>query len=63
MRVVLDTRRCIGAAACVSIADDVFTVSEDGIVELIRQPDVAAEERVRDAARACPTGAIGVAED
>ncbi len=64
MRIVLETRRCIGAAACVMAAEDVFTLNEEeGVVELIRQPDADAEARARRAAAACPTGAIVVVED
>lgn len=35
MRIVLETKRCIGAAACVKAADDVFTLNEkEGLVKL-----------------------------
>ena len=35
MRIVLETRRCIGAAACVMAADDVFNLNEkEGLVKL-----------------------------
>lgn len=63
MRIVLETRRCIGAAACVMAAEDVFALSEEGEVELIRQPEAEAEARARAAAAACPTGAIVIVEE
>ena len=64
MRVVLNVSRCIGAAACAMAAEDVFTLNEEeGTVELLRQPDAEAQERTREAARACPTGAIVIVED
>jgi ferredoxin len=63
MRIVLETRRCIGAAACVMAAEDVFALSDEGVVDLLGQPDAAAEARARQAAAACPTGAIVVVED
>ena len=64
MRIVLETRRCIGAAACVMAAEDVFTLDDDeGTVALLRQPGAEAEARTREAAQACPTGAIVIVED
>lgn len=62
MRIVVDARRCIGAAACVMVADDLFDLNEGGVVTLLRQPDVASEARAREAVNSCPTGAIAFEE-
>ena len=64
MRIVLDTKRCIGAAACVMAADQIFDIDdEEGVVKLIRQPRPDEAKQVRAAATACPTGAIEIVEE
>lgn len=61
MRVLLDTKRCIGSAQCMMAAEELFDIDDDeGVVKLIRQPTPNEAERARAAAIACPTGAIAV---
>ncbi|MEU0934437.1 MULTISPECIES: ferredoxin [unclassified Embleya] len=62
MRVTADQQRCIGSGMCVLAVAEVFDQGEDdGIVHLLRQ-DVPGEleDRVRHAARVCPSRAIAV---
>lgn len=61
MRVVLDTKRCIGAGACVLAAKELFDFSDEGVVELLREPTDADWDKVKAAAAACPTGTISIA--
>jgi ferredoxin len=66
MKVRIDQELCMGDGLCETIASDVFTVREDGVVYVInradgvRDPGVAAtvpsefEEAVVEAAEQCP---------
>ena len=59
MKVEVDLGACRSYAICVGIAPDVFELDEDGVLVVLRS-DVAPgdEDRVREAALACPTQAI-----
>lgn len=60
MQVNLDKRRCIGSGNCALAADHIFGLSEEGIVELVREPGEDERQAVEDAVRACPTATISV---
>jgi ferredoxin len=62
MRIEIDRDRCIGSASCVHVAPDVFQLDEDRIA-IVVDPHGAPEERVREAARNCPTEAILLADE
>ena len=64
MRVRIDQTRCVGAGQCVRTAPGVFEQrEEDGIVVLLdATPSVACEERVRKAAKLCPSQSIHIEE-
>jgi ferredoxin len=59
MRVEVDLEKCTGHGICESIADDVFEVSDDGIV-LIDDPDrpESDRERMQQAVTQCPAAAL-----
>ena len=50
---------CIGCGACMSIADDVFEMNDEGlsVVKADTVPE-GSEEAAREAIESCPTGAI-----
>ena len=57
MRVELDEPKCVASGQCEMICPEVFEV--DLVSEVKEEhPDPALHERVREAAEACPTGAI-----
>ena len=57
----IDKGRCIGAGQCALTAPEVFTQDDDGFSELLEgREDGAGSPLVREAARACPVGAITV---
>jgi class 3 adenylate cyclase len=63
LRARVDRHRCIGAGTCITIAPTAFDwhegdFSKAGIVD----PDSVEDELLREAALACPTGAIVVEE-
>ncbi|GAA1926064.1 ferredoxin [Streptantibioticus ferralitis] len=65
MRVTVDQQRCIGSGMCVLAVGEVFDQrEEDGAVHLLRE-DVPSElqDRVRHAARVCPSRAITVPQE
>jgi ferredoxin len=63
MHIDIDKDLCIGAGQCALAAPDVFIQDDDGFSTL--QPgreDGTGDPMVREAARACPVGAITVSE-
>lgn len=63
MKVKVNEDACIGCGACCAIADSIFEISDNGLSE-VKKEEVQEDEKqaVRDAAEACPTGAIEVEE-
>ncbi|MFG3126883.1 ferredoxin [Streptomyces tendae] len=59
MRIGIDKDTCIGAGQCAMVAPGVFTQDDDGYSTLRPgREDGAGSALVREAARACPVGAI-----
>lgn len=64
MRPEIDESLCIGDAICVDICPEVFELRDDNLAHVINEePGADLEDRVREAADACPTSAITVHED
>lgn len=68
MKVVLDKEKCTICFSCVAICPEVFEGKDDGTVDVkdeYKGVDITDEElqkKVREAAGACPSGAISVTE-
>ncbi|MGW2700214.1 ferredoxin [Streptomyces sp. NPDC001340] len=63
MHIEIDKDVCIGAGQCALAAPSVFTQDDDGFSMLIPGSEGGAgDPMVREAARACPVGAIKVTE-
>ncbi|MFF4037763.1 ferredoxin [Streptomyces sp. NPDC001816] len=63
MHIEIDKDVCIGAGQCALAAPSVFTQDDDGFSMLIPgSEDGVGDPMVREAARACPVGAIKVTE-
>ncbi|MEU6417121.1 ferredoxin [Streptomyces spiralis] len=63
MRIDIDRDRCIGAGQCALAAPNVFTQDDEGFSTLLSgKEDGGGDPMVREAARACPVGAITVTE-
>jgi ferredoxin len=63
MRIDIDKDLCIGAGQCALAAPGVFTQDDDGFSSLLPgREDGGGDPMVREAARACPVGAITVQE-
>ncbi|MFI8191729.1 ferredoxin [Streptomyces sp. NPDC085946] len=63
MRIGIDRDVCIGAGQCALTAPDVFTQDDDGYSVLLPgREDGGGSPLVREAARACPVGAVTVGE-
>ncbi|MEV7200656.1 ferredoxin [Streptomyces griseoluteus] len=59
----IDKDLCIGAGQCALAAPSVFTQDDDGYSTLLPgADDGAGSPMLREAARACPVGAITVTE-
>jgi ferredoxin len=59
LHVTIDPELCIGSGSCVHLAPGAFALDDDGVADAIN-PDAAPDDRLRLAARSCPTGAITV---
>ncbi|MEU9989284.1 ferredoxin [Streptomyces sp. NPDC048045] len=63
MHIEIDKDTCIGAGQCALTAPRVFTQDDDGFSTLIPgHEEGAGDPMVREAARACPVGAITVTQ-
>lgn len=61
--IAIDKDVCIGAGQCALTAPGVFTQDDDGFSEVLPgREDGGGGPLVREAARACPVGAITVSE-
>ncbi|MCX4885786.1 MULTISPECIES: ferredoxin [unclassified Streptomyces] len=59
----IDRDVCIGAGQCAMAAPGVFSQDDDGFSTLLPgREDGGGDPMVREAARACPVGAITVSE-
>lgn len=66
MKVQADRDLCIQAGNCVMSAPEVFDQDDEGIVEvLIDEIDETGEQadKVREAVKICPSGALSLAQD
>ncbi|GAA2274393.1 ferredoxin [Streptomyces ruber] len=64
LHIDIDKDVCIGAGQCALTAPEVFTQDDDGFSTLVPgREDGGGDPLVREAARACPVGAIAVAEE
>lgn len=63
MRVEVDLDKCTGHGICESIAEDVFEVTEDGIVQVhgVERPE-SDRERIQQAVTQCPAAALRLVE-
>ncbi len=65
MKVTVDQDECCSAGTCAMIAPEVFDQrEEDGAVVLLNaEPPAELQDDTREAATACPAGAIEVREE
>ncbi|MEU4922691.1 ferredoxin [Streptomyces parvus] len=65
MGIRIDRERCVGAGMCALTAPDVFTQDDDGFSEMLPDRPAVTENHplVREAARACPVGAVDLTDD
>ena len=59
MKVKVNQYACIGCGACMSIADDVFEMDDQGLssVKVSEVPEGSVDQ-AKEALESCPTGAI-----
>ena len=59
MKVVVDYDVCASTGACMQICPEVFEVRSDGYLYVLQEePGSELDDKVRQAADLCPTGAI-----
>ena len=61
MKVEIDRDGCIGCGVCTQICPEVFAIADDGLSEAIASPD-GSEDKVNEAAEACPVDVIRTSE-
>ncbi len=59
MKVKVDSKKCIGCGACVSICSDVFEIGNDGKAR-VKNPDGCKKCDCKSAVDSCPVGAITI---
>ena len=64
MEISVDHGKCLASGQCVDALPQIFDRrDEDGLSVVTQQhPTADLEEEIREAARACPTGAIRIVE-
>jgi len=69
-KIKIDQEKCIGCGLCVSIAEKVFRMNEQGKSEMIDPPSSASGEisarqggKIQEAIDACPVSAISWKEE
>jgi ferredoxin len=62
MKVRVDPELCTGCGPCADICPEVFEIRDDKSVVLVKEIAAAMGDSVREAAEACPTGAIIIEE-
>ncbi|GAC1323524.1 MAG: hypothetical protein NVS2B16_20550 [Chloroflexota bacterium] len=60
IRVAIDRSLCVGSGPCFVVAPHVFAL-DDSMKAIVLDPGMDAEDRLFEAARACPTQAIYLA--
>jgi len=64
VKVVVDRGLCQGHGVCESEAPEVFSVSKKGELTILDDsPPGSARDRVEQAVRFCPTGALRIEDD
>lgn len=63
MNIWIDQSGCIACGTCAGLCPEVFGQQDDGIAEVICQPDAAMEDIAREAAGSCPVSVIHVEEE
>lgn len=61
VKITIDRDKCVGAAACVATAPEVFQLDDEDKA-IVADANGAPMEDVREAADRCPMGAITVEE-
>jgi ferredoxin len=62
MKVRVDPELCTGCGPCAEVCPEVFEIRDDVSVVLVKEVPQELEGAVREAAEACPTGAIIIEE-
>lgn len=63
MKVVVDFDVCASTGACMQICPEVFEVRSDGYLYILQEePAAEIQDKAREAADLCPTGAITLEE-
>ena len=62
MKVTVNKDACIGCGACVSIAEDIFELNDEGLSQAkVEEVPADKEDTAKEAVESCPTGAIEAA--
>jgi ferredoxin len=64
VKVVVDFDVCSSNAVCMGIVPEVFEVRDDGFLYVLDEhPPEGLRDRLAEAVRSCPTGAIALVDD
>jgi ferredoxin len=63
MKITVDWNLCEAHGQCEFAAPDVFTINDEGVLELNENPDESERANVEQAIRRCPTRALSLATE
>ena len=63
LKITVDRDMCIGAATCIAIAPQTYTLDSDAKAIILESADQESDETHIDAARGCPVAAIIIEDE
>lgn len=62
LQVIVDRDLCIGAATCVAVAPETYTLDSEAIAIILESAKNDTEENIIEGAKACPVAAVQVSK-
>lgn len=62
MKVTIDRSGCISCGICVEMCPEIFGLDDEGLAEVLKQPDTDSEADVAQSAEECPVSVIIIEE-
>ena len=60
MKVEIDREGCISCGLCAATCPEVFDIADDGLAEVVSEPNEENTDSVKEAAENCPVSVIKI---